>query len=162
MALKWQKCAALQNAAADGMAALLLRQPRRMGVLDRHCLLGETSARQHLQIAAGADLAVEGGGDGVDQARSLAHHHGDLRQRPATRPALRRRPERTASYRRQQPRPRYTEGMTLFDTLGLTWDRASVPQEIPRASVERALFRYCRRQANETKHTFRRPPVRRS
>lgn len=34
--------------------------------------------------------------------------------------------------------------MTLFEALGFRWNRASVPREIPRASVERAVFRYHR------------------
>jgi len=34
--------------------------------------------------------------------------------------------------------------MTLFDTLGFEWDRGSVPREIPRASLERVVFRFHR------------------
>lgn len=32
----------------------------------------------------------------------------------------------------------------LFDTLGFRWDRDSVPRELPRVSLERALFRFSR------------------
>lgn len=34
--------------------------------------------------------------------------------------------------------------MALFDSLGFSWDRGSVPRELPRASVERAAFRFAR------------------
>jgi hypothetical protein len=34
--------------------------------------------------------------------------------------------------------------MALFDTLGFQWDRKSVPREIPRASLERVVFRFHR------------------
>ncbi|HTY48282.1 MAG TPA: hypothetical protein VMB48_01170 [Steroidobacteraceae bacterium] len=34
--------------------------------------------------------------------------------------------------------------MELFDALGFEWDRAAVPRDIPRASVERAVFRFHR------------------
>jgi len=34
--------------------------------------------------------------------------------------------------------------MGLFETLGFEWDRGAVPREIPRASVERAVFRFHR------------------
>lgn len=34
--------------------------------------------------------------------------------------------------------------MTLFSTLGFRWDRDSVPRELPRVSLERALFRFSR------------------
>ncbi len=34
--------------------------------------------------------------------------------------------------------------MALFDSLGFRWDRTSVPQEVPRASVKRAIFRFRR------------------
>src|SRR5882757_8996676 len=34
--------------------------------------------------------------------------------------------------------------MTLFDTLGFKWDRASVPQIVPRGSIDRAVFRFRR------------------
>src|SRR5215469_5260189 len=34
--------------------------------------------------------------------------------------------------------------MALFDSLGFSWDRGSVPRELPRASIERAAFRFSR------------------
>jgi hypothetical protein len=34
--------------------------------------------------------------------------------------------------------------MALFDTLGFQWNRASVPREVPRASLERVVFRFRR------------------
>lgn len=34
--------------------------------------------------------------------------------------------------------------MALFDSLGFSWNRGSVPRELPRASVERAAFRFAR------------------
>lgn len=34
--------------------------------------------------------------------------------------------------------------MALFDTLGFQWDRESVPREVPRASLERVVFRFHR------------------
>jgi hypothetical protein len=34
--------------------------------------------------------------------------------------------------------------MALFETLGFKWDRDSVPREIPRASLERVVFRFRR------------------
>jgi prophage maintenance system killer protein len=34
--------------------------------------------------------------------------------------------------------------MALFDSLGFSWDRGSVPRELPRASIERAAFRFAR------------------
>jgi hypothetical protein len=34
--------------------------------------------------------------------------------------------------------------MELFDTLGFQWDRGSVPRELPRASLERVIFRFHR------------------
>jgi hypothetical protein len=34
--------------------------------------------------------------------------------------------------------------MALFDTLGFQWNRDSVPREVPRASLERVLFRFHR------------------
>lgn len=34
--------------------------------------------------------------------------------------------------------------MALFDSLGFSWDRGSIPRELPRASVERATFRFAR------------------
>jgi prophage maintenance system killer protein len=34
--------------------------------------------------------------------------------------------------------------MALFETLGFKWDRDSVPREIPRASLERVIFRFRR------------------
>jgi prophage maintenance system killer protein len=34
--------------------------------------------------------------------------------------------------------------MALFDTLGFQWNRDSVPREVPRASVERVVFRFHR------------------
>ncbi|HEY4445964.1 MAG TPA: hypothetical protein VGN30_16900 [Steroidobacteraceae bacterium] len=34
--------------------------------------------------------------------------------------------------------------MALFDTLGFQWDRDSVPREVPRASLERVVFRFRR------------------
>jgi hypothetical protein len=34
--------------------------------------------------------------------------------------------------------------MALFDTLGFQWNRDSVPREIPRASLERVVFRFHR------------------
>jgi hypothetical protein len=34
--------------------------------------------------------------------------------------------------------------MGLFDTLGFQWNRDSVPREIPRASLERVVFRFHR------------------
>lgn len=34
--------------------------------------------------------------------------------------------------------------MALFDTLGFFWNRGSIPRELPRASVERAAFRFAR------------------
>ncbi|HEV2269626.1 MAG TPA: hypothetical protein VGR92_09215 [Steroidobacteraceae bacterium] len=34
--------------------------------------------------------------------------------------------------------------MTLFDSLGFSWNRDSIPRELPRASVERAAFRFAR------------------
>ena len=34
--------------------------------------------------------------------------------------------------------------MALFDTLGFQWDRDSVPRELPRASLERVVFRFRR------------------
>jgi hypothetical protein len=34
--------------------------------------------------------------------------------------------------------------MAIFDSLGFQWDRTSVPREVPRASVERAIFRFRR------------------
>ena len=34
--------------------------------------------------------------------------------------------------------------MALFDTLGFQWNRECIPREIPRASVERAVFRFHR------------------
>lgn len=34
--------------------------------------------------------------------------------------------------------------MALFDSLGFSWDRGSIPRELPRASVERAAFRFAR------------------
>jgi hypothetical protein len=34
--------------------------------------------------------------------------------------------------------------MTLFDTMGFEWDRTSMPREVPRASLERAVFRFRR------------------
>lgn len=34
--------------------------------------------------------------------------------------------------------------MALFDSLGFSWDRGSIPRQWPRASVERATFRFAR------------------
>lgn len=34
--------------------------------------------------------------------------------------------------------------MALFDSLGFSWNRDSIPRELPRASVERAAFRFAR------------------
>lgn len=34
--------------------------------------------------------------------------------------------------------------MALFDALGFRWDREWVPRELPRASLERAVFRFSR------------------
>ena len=34
--------------------------------------------------------------------------------------------------------------MALFDSLGFSWDRGSIPRELPRASVERSTFRFAR------------------
>jgi hypothetical protein len=34
--------------------------------------------------------------------------------------------------------------MTLFDSLGFSWDRGSVPRELARASIERTAFRFAR------------------
>jgi hypothetical protein len=34
--------------------------------------------------------------------------------------------------------------MTLFDTLGFDWDRNSIPRELPRVSLQRAVFRFSR------------------
>jgi hypothetical protein len=34
--------------------------------------------------------------------------------------------------------------MALFDSLGFSWDRGSIPRQLPRASVERATFRFSR------------------
>lgn len=34
--------------------------------------------------------------------------------------------------------------MALFDSLGFSWNRGSVPRELPRASIERAVFRFAR------------------
>jgi hypothetical protein len=34
--------------------------------------------------------------------------------------------------------------MALFDSSGFQWDRTSVPREVPRASGERAIFRFRR------------------
>ena len=34
--------------------------------------------------------------------------------------------------------------MALFDALGFQWDRDSVPREVPRASLERVVFRFHR------------------
>ena len=34
--------------------------------------------------------------------------------------------------------------MALFDSLGFSWNRGSIPRELPRASVERATFRFAR------------------
>ena len=34
--------------------------------------------------------------------------------------------------------------MALFDSLGFSWDRGSIPRELPRASVERTTFRFAR------------------
>src|SRR5690348_6635341 len=34
--------------------------------------------------------------------------------------------------------------MALFDSLGFSWNRGSVPRELPRASIERAAFRFAR------------------
>jgi hypothetical protein len=34
--------------------------------------------------------------------------------------------------------------MALFDSLGFSWNRDSIPRELPRASVERAAFRFSR------------------
>lgn len=34
--------------------------------------------------------------------------------------------------------------MALFDTLGFRWDRDRVPRELPRTSLERAVFRFSR------------------
>lgn len=34
--------------------------------------------------------------------------------------------------------------MALFDSLGFSWDRGSIPRELPRASAERAAFRFAR------------------
>jgi hypothetical protein len=34
--------------------------------------------------------------------------------------------------------------MSLFDTLGFEWNRETVPREVPRASLERVLFRFRR------------------
>lgn len=34
--------------------------------------------------------------------------------------------------------------MALFDSLGFSWNRDSIPRELPRASVERATFRFAR------------------
>jgi len=34
--------------------------------------------------------------------------------------------------------------MALFDSLGFSWNRDSIPRELPRASVERATFRFSR------------------
>lgn len=34
--------------------------------------------------------------------------------------------------------------MALFDSLGFSWNRGSIPRELPRASVERAVFRFAR------------------
>jgi hypothetical protein len=39
---------------------------------------------------------------------------------------------------------RYNARMGLFDTLGFKWDRDSVPQELPRVSLERVVFRFHR------------------
>lgn len=34
--------------------------------------------------------------------------------------------------------------MALFNALGFSWDRGSIPRELPRASVQRATFRFAR------------------
>jgi prophage maintenance system killer protein len=34
--------------------------------------------------------------------------------------------------------------MALFDSLGFSWNRGSIPRELPRASIERAAFRFAR------------------
>jgi len=34
--------------------------------------------------------------------------------------------------------------MALFESLGFSWDRGSIPRQLPRASVERATFRFAR------------------
>ena len=34
--------------------------------------------------------------------------------------------------------------MALFDTLGFRWNRESIPREVPRASLERVVFRFRR------------------
>lgn len=34
--------------------------------------------------------------------------------------------------------------MALFDSLGFSWDRGSIPRQLPRASVERTTFRFTR------------------
>jgi hypothetical protein len=34
--------------------------------------------------------------------------------------------------------------MALFDSLGFSWNRGSVPRKLPRTSVERAAFRFAR------------------
>lgn len=34
--------------------------------------------------------------------------------------------------------------MALFDSLGFSWNRGSVPRELPRASIERTTFRFAR------------------
>lgn len=34
--------------------------------------------------------------------------------------------------------------MALFDSLGFSWDRGSTPRKLPRASIERATFRFAR------------------
>jgi hypothetical protein len=34
--------------------------------------------------------------------------------------------------------------MALFDSLGFSWNRDSIPRDLPRASVERVTFRFAR------------------
>ena len=34
--------------------------------------------------------------------------------------------------------------MALFDSLGFRWDRDSIPRELPRASLNRVVFRFSR------------------
>ena len=34
--------------------------------------------------------------------------------------------------------------MALFDSLGFSWNRGSIPRELPRASIERTAFRFAR------------------
>src|SRR5262249_39800260 len=39
---------------------------------------------------------------------------------------------------------RYNATMALFGSLGFRWDRDSIPRELPRASLERVVFRFSR------------------